>query len=200
MSGSPCRFFGWLGTLTRGLRASWGSSTQGRLSSVSKAVPLTNAYQAVQRATPLLEEQFAYLRMMEEVLAEVDGQLGQAWREREKVLDDYYAMVRGLLQVLDHCETISETIPSLQPIQTGLENILRSQRVEPIRVVEGDAFCAETHCCEETEPSDGQAPGTILRVLDRGYQQQFADGSTVIIRPTLVVVSEPRPSCKELSE
>jgi len=154
----------------------------------------------VQTALPLLEDQLGAIRRMDEHFADIEEQLGRAWRERECLVDDYYAMLRSILQVLDDCRAMGEMGPELEVIGAGLEKTLQEQGIKAIEVAEGDRFQPDRHRCEQTEASGEKPPGTVLRVVAPGYLRQLADGSSVTIRPARVIVNRVQPSSKESEE
>ena len=162
--------------------------------------PLTAVRQIVQTALPLLEEQLGAIRRMDEHFADIEEQLGRAWREREGLVDDYYAMLRNVLQVLDDCRAMGDTGPELKVIGAGLEKLLQQQGVKAIEVAVGDRFQSDRHLCEQTDASGEKPPGTVLRVVEPGYLRQLNDGSTVTIRPARVVVSQTQSSSEEFHE
>ena len=164
------------------------------------ANPLTQLLQIVQNAQPVVDQQLAAARTTDELLTSVERQLGQAWGERESLIADYYALLRSVLAVVEDCRSSSDDSPELQVVRTGLEKTLRQQGIEVIPVAESDVFQPDIHFCEEVEPSTDCAAGTILRILETGYQRQLADGSVVVVRPAKVVISQPSGNFKESHE
>ena len=186
---SVSRLFGWM-PLSRRVNPSKGSGEN----------PLTRLHQFVQNAQPVVEQQFAAARMTDELLTGIERQLGQAWGERESLIGDYYALLRSVLTVADDCRSSSADSPELQVVRIGLENTLRQQGIEVIPVAEGNVFQPDIHSCEEVEPSVDCVPGTVLRILETGYQRRLADGSVVVVRPAKVVISQPSANFKEPRE
>ena len=192
-----CGLTRWLHGLVRGCKPSRRLAERHGSQQASATSPLTGVHQAVHNALPLLEQQLSGMRMMDELLVGIEDQLARAWREREGLIEDYYAVVQGVLRVLDDCQTMRDKTPELQVIKAELERILRHQRVEMITVAIGDHFQPDLACCEQTEASDEHAPGTVLRVLESGYQRRLDDGNTVVIRPARVAVSQSQATLKE---
>ncbi len=186
------RLKGWLAKVVLANDVQGPSPTGTGLPRSTKANPLTAVRQAVQGALPVVEEQFAALRTMEELLLAVEDCVGQAWHEREALIDDYYQILRGLLRVLDDCRIVTEENAELDVVCSGLGKLLDEQQVEQIEVHDGDSFQPERHDCEQTEESEQYAPGTVLRVVETGYQRRLANGNTVVVRPARVVVSEQK--------
>ena len=200
MIDSLCRLRNWA---ARSVGRIFGSTPLSRRADPSKgaaANPLTRLHQVVQNAQPVVEQQFAAARMMDELLTSVERQLGQAWGERERLIGDYYALLRSVLAVVEDCRSSSDDSPELQVVRTGLEKTLRQQGIEVIPAAEGDVFQPDIHSCEEVESSADCLAGTVLRILETGYQRQLDDGSVVVVRPAKVVISQPSASFKESGE
>lgn len=152
--------------------------------------PLVRITHAAQDVLAAVEQQLDATRRVDDGLREIEGQAARAWRERESLTQDYYALVRGVLQVLDDCRALGSGTPGVETVCAGLESLLRAQGVEPIPLAVGDRFQAATQCCEETANAAMVPPGTVLRVLAAGYRRRMGDGTVVIVRPARVVVSQ----------
>ncbi|MHB1035623.1 MAG: nucleotide exchange factor GrpE [Pirellulales bacterium] len=141
-------------------------------------------------ARAIIESQFEHARALDQMLAEMDGQLGRAWQELRAESDNYAAILQRLMRVLDDCQAMSLQDPVVADFHAKLLRVLQEQAIEPIVASPGDRFSAEDHSCEQAEPTAEYPPGTLLRVLQTGYRRRFPDGSAVVIRPAHVVVSK----------
>ena len=200
MSKLLCRF---RSCVTKTVSGIFGSTLLARGTNPSNGPgvnPLTQLLQIVQNAQPVVDQQLAAARTTDELLTSVERQLGQAWGERESLIADYYALLRSVLAVVEDCRSSSDDSPELQVVRTGLEKTLRQQGIEVIPVAKGDGFQPDTQSCEEVEPSTDCAAGTVLRILETGYQRQLADGGVVVVRPAKVVISQPSANFKEACE
>jgi molecular chaperone GrpE (heat shock protein) len=159
--------------------------------------PLSRINRVVQDIQASVEQQLAAARRVDEQLGEIETHVSRAWRERELVIQDYYATLRGLLGVWDDCAALAADHPGLSTVRAGLERTLREQGVELLPVSPGDRFDAETACCEQTEESTAEPPGVVLRVLETGYCRRLTGGMGVVIRPARVVVSRGRGEAEE---
>ena len=200
MFDSLCRLRSWAAKSARVLFGSAALAHRADSSKGAAANPLTRLLQIVQNAQPVVEQQLAAARMTDELLINIERQLGQAWGERESLIGDYYVLLRSVLTVLEDCGSSSDDSPELQVVRTGLEKTLRQQGIEVIPVAEGDVFEPDIQSCEEVEPSVDCVPGTVLRILDTGYTRRLADGSVVVVRPAKVVISQPSANFKESRE
>ncbi len=194
-------FCSWIGsfTATRPRRPRPGRPSAGDATRTGehKATPLTGIRRAVQDALVVVEQQFEATRLVDERLARIEGHVGEAWRERERLLRDYYCMVRAVLSALDDCRAIAGEGAEAGRVQEILEKVLKEQGVQQIPAAVGDRFRPETQCCEETQPSAEVPPGTVLEILEPGYQRCLADGTTDAIRSVRVVVSKAPEELKE---
>jgi len=179
-----------LAKLATRLRGPNSSPQQESMTPVTEGDPLAGVYQAVRRVAPAVEQQLDAARTVVELVDNIEERLALAWRERERLLNDYNNLLRRAIAALDDCQALSEKNPDIRVVQLRLEEALREQGIKVIDVAEGEPFRSEFHCCEQTVPSVEDAPGMVLRVLDTGYQRRLADGSVVIVRPARVILSQ----------
>ncbi len=145
----------------------------------------------------MIEEQFSSLRSLNDSIGAIEEDLARAWSEREQCIQDYYDLLRGILQVLDECTEVSDEAGCPGMVRAKIQKVLQEQGVEATCVEPGDRFSSETQCSEEVEPSFEYAPGTVLRLLETGYQRRCADGHRVVVRPARVVVTCSPPDSEE---
>jgi molecular chaperone GrpE (heat shock protein) len=152
--------------------------------------PLTGIRLAVQDAGAVVENQYQALRLTEDRLARIEEHLHRAWQERDGLLRDYHAILKGLLRLLDDVLASSPDQEGLPNIRAGLEKLLKEQGVERIPIAVGEPFQPETQCCEQTEPSDTVPPGSVVRILESGYRITRPGRNGEILRSARVVVSQ----------
>jgi molecular chaperone GrpE (heat shock protein) len=129
-------------------------------------------------------------RLLQEQIAVVRKCAGLAWQDREAMQAEYYAAIRDILRVLDDAQLVEAAAPQTQPLCDALRRLVRQQRIEPLGAAEGDPFQSELHECESTVAAPQHRPGTIVRVLEKGYVRTLNDGSMAIVRPARVIVSQ----------
>lgn len=152
--------------------------------------PLTRIHQTAEDTTAIIARLFGDARLLEGRVAEIQEQLGLAWQVQSELTNDYYALLRAVLLILDDCRTLGPERADVAGLTLRLEKVLREQRVEIIPTAEGDPFDADQHCCEKTESTAERPPGTVLSTLAAGYLRRLKSGLTVIVRPARVVVSQ----------
>jgi hypothetical protein len=164
----------------------------------SVADPLANVHQTVRNTLPVIEDQLVAIRIIEQSLSGIEEAVGLAWRDRENLTANYYTLLRGVLQILDDCHSLGDNGQEFEVVFSGFERILCEQGVEVIPVTEGQRFQPDSQCCEETEASSEHASGTVLRIVQSGYQRRLPNGSSLVVRPARVVVSRSPENRKEL--
>lgn len=121
----------------------------------------------------------------------------QNYRRRvDKEKSDIYAyanekIVLQLLEVMDNFERAMQTADPDDKYAQGvglifkqLEDLLRKNNVEEIEAL-GKSFDPAYHNAVMTEAADDAEPGTITKVLQKGYTM-----NSKVIRPSMVAVSE----------
>jgi molecular chaperone GrpE (heat shock protein) len=155
------------------------------------------AWRAVRDAQPLIEQQFDSMQSLNGLITTIEEMLSQLWCGRERITGDYYDLLDSLLEALDECGDVNSDDSQLAIVRSRLERALRDQGVEPIAVATGQPFCSATQTSEAVDESAEFSPGTVLRLLETGYQRCLADGNIVLVRPARVVVSGPIHDCQE---
>ncbi len=159
--------------------------------------PLLRIRRTVLDMAAAVEQQRDTLCCVEDGLRGIEDQVALVWREREALTQDYYAVLRGVLGVLDDCLALGADPAGLPLVRMALERILQEQSLEPIPAAVGERFQSDTQCCEQTAASTVVPPGTVLQVLAVGYRRRRADGTTVVVRPARVVVSRAASETEE---
>jgi molecular chaperone GrpE len=163
------------------------------------AEPVGEAVEAAPEPEPDWKDR--YLR----ALAELDNSRKRAEREadhrRRYALEGF---LRELLPVLDALEHATDAGDAADAIREGLRlaladagNILKRAGVEPIEA-KGQPFDPRLHEALGMEPAPpGQAPGTVLREVRRGYR--FHDR---VLRPSrvFIAIAPPAPAASTEEE
>ena len=133
-----------------------------------------------------IQEVSEALQKLEAQRRALETQCGRAWVERDQCLAAYHSALRGIVQALDDCESASAS-PPMAALARQLGDVLKEHGVQPLVTREADAFDPRLHTCEEAVAGDARhPPGTVARVIQKGYVQLRADGGSVVIRPAKV--------------
>jgi molecular chaperone GrpE len=150
-------------------------------------------------------ERDEYLELLQRVRAEYANYQKRMQKERET--DRRYAplpLVAELLGVLDNFERAIEAaeaeqaspglLQGIRMIYSQLLETLQRHGVQPIEA-EGRPFDPDVHEAVMKEDTDQAEPGTVVRVLQRGYKLHER-----VVRPAKVVVAAVQEPAEERAE
>ena len=148
------------------------------------AKPLAMTFRATEEAAAATEQLFAQARKIEDCLSDIREEVGLAWQEQSRASQEYYDLARGILLALDDLRELSAGQPALGDLAARLEVLLREHDMLAIPVATGDAFCADIHVCNRTEPSGdmrcraARAGGRLARLPPPAAVRRTGDRST----------------------
>ncbi len=156
----------------------------------SEVAPLTQLNIGLRELDVLLRGAATKIQAIEQQCRSLRLQSSEAWHERQELHSDYYAVIRGMLQLMDDCENTRQDATETSRVYEKLQMILQKQRIEVIPVKRGDRFDAQFQKCEEKVETVEYPPGCVVQVIEKGYVQRRRNAATVVIRPSRVCISQ----------
>jgi molecular chaperone GrpE len=90
----------------------------------------------------------------------------------------------NLERALDHADESESLLEGVRLVHSDLMGVLQRSGVESFDP-NGEPFDPTLHEALSTRPQDGQHPGTVVEVVEKGYRL-----NDMILRPARVVVSQ----------
>jgi molecular chaperone GrpE len=144
------------------------------------------------RVSELEAEREKYLELAQRTQADFENYRKRAAKEAAAAGSRAKAgLVRELLPVLDNLERALEhadegesLLDGVRLVHSDLVGVLQRSGVE-VFDPSGEPFDPTLHEALSTRPEDGQHPGTVVEVVEKGYRL-----NDTILRPARVVVSQ----------
>jgi molecular chaperone GrpE len=141
----------------------------------------------------LTAERDEYLELAQRVQADFENYRKRAAREQERLIAHAHErLVRELLPILDDLERTLEAaerheeaklVEGVKLVEQSLRRALAKEGLAEIDAK--GAFDPHVHEALLTKPGNGAEPGTVLEVVQRGYQV-----GDRVVRPAKVIVAE----------
>jgi molecular chaperone GrpE (heat shock protein) len=131
----------------------------------------------------------SYLKELEKDQQSLQALWAEAWKERETSLNQYYDLLRSILDAYDLCSKYAETTPIFQEIHANFQRVLKKQGVFSLGTQPGDPFDAKLHECVETVSNASYSRGVITMVIMMGFSKSYPDGQIMLVRPSQVIVN-----------
>jgi molecular chaperone GrpE len=105
-------------------------------------------------------------------------------RAKAGLVRELLPVLDNLERALDHADEGDPLLAGLRLVHSDLVGVLQRSGVEAFDP-RGEAFDPTLHEALSTRPQDGEHPGTVVEVVEKGYRL-----NETILRPARVVVSQ----------
>jgi molecular chaperone GrpE len=105
-------------------------------------------------------------------------------RAKAGLVRELLPVLDNLERALDHADESESLLEGVRLVHSDLMGVLQRSGVEPFDP-NGEPFDPTLHEALSTRPQDGQHPGTVVEVVEKGYRL-----NDTILRPARVVVSQ----------
>jgi molecular chaperone GrpE len=109
---------------------------------------------------------------------------GAGTRAKAGLVRELLPVLDNLERALDHADEGDPLLEGLRLVHADLVGVLQRSGVEPFDP-SGEPFDPTVHEALSTRPQEGQHPGVVLEVVEKGYRL-----NDTILRPARVVVSQ----------
>jgi molecular chaperone GrpE len=159
---------------------------------VSETEPVDEVSGLGSRVSELESERDKYLELAQRTQADFENYRKRAAKEAAAAGSRAKAgLVRELLPVLDnleraldHADEGESLLEGVRLVHSDLVGVLQRSGVQSFDP-SGEPFDPTLHEALSTRPQDGQHPGTVVEVVEKGYRL-----NDTILRPARVVVSQ----------